>query len=65
MEPVTSTIPGARTLSQLETNLRAADLELTAAETAALDAVSQPPAVDYPCGELGVEQRARELASGR
>jgi aryl-alcohol dehydrogenase-like predicted oxidoreductase len=58
---VTSTILGARTLSQLETNLRAADLHLTAAETAALDAASDPHITDYPYGELGVEQRARRL----
>ena len=58
---VTSTILGARTLSQLETNLRAAQLHLTAAETAALDAASDPHAVDYPYGELGVDQRARRL----
>ncbi len=58
---VTSTILGARTLSQLETNLRAADLHLTAAETAALDVASDPHITDYPYGELGVEQRARRL----
>ena len=58
---VTSTILGARTLSQLETNLRAADLHLAAAETAALDAASDPHPVDYPYGELGVEQRDRRL----
>src|SRR5271169_1293964 len=59
---VTSTILGARTMSQLQTNLRAADLHLTAAETAALDAASDPRATDYPYGELGVEQRSRNLA---
>ena len=58
---VTSTILGARTLSQLEANLRAADLQLTAAETVALDAASHPHPVDYPYGELGVEQRARHI----
>jgi len=58
---VTSTILGARTLSQLETNLRAADLHLTAAETAALEAASDPHVTDYPYGELGVDQRARRL----
>src|SRR6266566_2646856 len=61
---VTSTILGARTIGQLEANLRAADLHLTAAETAALDAVSDPRATDYPYGELGVEQRDRRLAGG-
>jgi aryl-alcohol dehydrogenase (NADP+) len=58
---VTSTILGARTLGQLEANLRAANLHLTAAETAALDAASDPHITDYPYGELGVEQRARRI----
>ena len=31
-----------------ETNLRSAQLELTAAQTAALDAASQPHVADYP-----------------
>jgi aryl-alcohol dehydrogenase (NADP+) len=62
---VTSTILGARTVEQLEANLRSAQLALTAAETAALDAVSQPQVVDYPYGELGIEQRSRALAGGR
>jgi len=61
---VSSTILGARTLDQLETNLRAAQLHLSAAETAALDAASDPHAPDYPYGELGVEQRARTLPGG-
>ncbi len=58
---VTSTILGARTLGQLETNLRAAGLHLTAAETAALDAASDPHITDYPYGELGVDQRDRRI----
>jgi aryl-alcohol dehydrogenase-like predicted oxidoreductase len=58
---VSSTILGARTLDQLEANLRSADLHLTAAETAALDAASDPHPVDYPYGELGVDQRSRSL----
>jgi aryl-alcohol dehydrogenase-like predicted oxidoreductase len=58
---VTSTILGARTTEQLRTNLRAADLHLTAAETATLDKASDPGAADYPYGELGVDQRARTL----
>ena len=62
---VTSTILGARTLSQLEANLRSAQLELTAAENAALDAASDPHVVDYPYGELGQDQRARTLDGGR
>ena len=62
---VTSTILGARTVSQLETNLRSAQLELTAAETAALEAASDPHVVDYPYGELGQDQRSRTLSGGR
>jgi aryl-alcohol dehydrogenase-like predicted oxidoreductase len=62
---VSSTILGARTTSQLETNLRAAGLRLSPAETAALDAASDPHPADYPYGELGLDQRARILPSGR
>jgi aryl-alcohol dehydrogenase-like predicted oxidoreductase len=58
---VTSTILGARTLEQLEANLGSANLELTAAETATLDAVSHPAVADYPYGELGEDQRSRTL----
>jgi aryl-alcohol dehydrogenase-like predicted oxidoreductase len=61
---VSSTILGARTISQLETNLRAARLHLTAAQTAALDAASDLHPADYPYGELGVDQRARVLPAG-
>jgi aryl-alcohol dehydrogenase-like predicted oxidoreductase len=62
---VTSTILGARTMSQLQANLRAAGLHLTEAETAALDAASDPQVADYPYGELGVAQRARDLPGSR
>ena len=58
---VTATILGARTTGQLRTNLAAADLHLSAAETAALDAASDPLPPDYPYGELGVDQRDRTL----
>jgi aryl-alcohol dehydrogenase-like predicted oxidoreductase len=61
---VSSTILGARTVTQLEANLRAAGLRLTAAQTAALDTASSPHPADYPYGELGVEQRARTLPAG-
>ena len=61
---VSSTILGARTVSQLEANLRATRLHLTPAQTAALDAASDPHPADYPYGELGVEQRARTLPAG-
>jgi aryl-alcohol dehydrogenase-like predicted oxidoreductase len=62
---VSSTILGARSTEQLEANLRAADLHLTAAETAGLDAASDPDPPDYPYGELGAEQRRRSLPGGR
>jgi aryl-alcohol dehydrogenase (NADP+) len=58
---VTSTILGARTLEQLDTNLRSADLHLTAAETAVLDGASHPHAPDYPYGDLGEDQRSRSI----
>ena len=58
---VSSTILGARTVTQLEANLRSAGLRLTAAQTAVLDTASSPHPADYPYGELGVEQRARTL----
>ena len=58
---VTSTILGARTTEQLATNLKAADLHLSGEETAALDKASDPGASDYPYGELGVQQRDREI----
>jgi aryl-alcohol dehydrogenase (NADP+) len=61
---VSSTILGARTVGQLEANLRAVRLQLTAAQTVALDAASDPHPADYPYGELGVEQRARTLPCG-
>ena len=61
---VSSTILGARTVAQLEANLRAAGLRLTAAQTAALDTASNPRPADYPYGELGIEQRARTLPAG-
>ena len=58
---VTSTILGARTLEQLEANLKAADLHLTAEETAALDEASDPGAADYPYGAMGEDQRNRVI----
>jgi aryl-alcohol dehydrogenase-like predicted oxidoreductase len=58
---VTSTILGARTTEQLETNLRSARLQLTAAETAVLDGASDLHAPDYPYGDLGEDQRSRSI----
>lgn len=62
---VTATILGARSTAQLEANLGAAALRLTAQETADLDAASDPDAPDYPYGQPGAEQRSRSLAGGR
>ena len=61
---VTSSIIGARTTEQLETNLRAADLQLSSEECSVLDEASDLHATDYPYGELGVDQRSRDLAGG-
>lgn len=58
---MTSVILGARTIAQLEDNLAAARLALTAEQLAVLDAASAPRTPDYPYGELGVEQRARRI----
>jgi len=58
---VTSTILGARTVEQLETNLRSARLHLTAAESAVLDGASDLHAPDYPYGDLGEDQRSRAI----
>ena len=60
---VSSVILGARTVEQLDDNLGAAGLHLTADETARLDAVSDPGAAGYPYGDVGTEQRSR-AASG-
>jgi aryl-alcohol dehydrogenase-like predicted oxidoreductase len=61
---VVSTILGARTTEQLAANLRAADLELSSEEQTILDEASDLAPSDYPYGELGLEQRGRELAGG-
>jgi aryl-alcohol dehydrogenase (NADP+) len=58
---VTSTILGARTLDQLETDLRAAGLHLSPEEISALDNASDSRPPDYPYGTLGVDQRSRTL----
>ena len=62
---VTSVILGARTIEQLDDNLAAADLHLTAEETEKLNAASDPGAADYPYGGPGVAQRARPITGGR
>jgi aryl-alcohol dehydrogenase (NADP+) len=59
---VTATILGARTVDQLEANLRAAGVHLSDEETKALDDASDLQPTDYPYGTLGVDQRSRALA---
>jgi aryl-alcohol dehydrogenase-like predicted oxidoreductase len=58
---VSSVILGARTLTQLEDNLGAADVRLSAEETRLLDVASDPAAADYPYGVLGIAQRSRQV----
>jgi aryl-alcohol dehydrogenase-like predicted oxidoreductase len=58
---VTSTILGARTVDQLEANLRAAGVHLSEEETRALDEASDPKPADYPYGPLGIDQRDRSF----
>ncbi|HVX44157.1 MAG TPA: aldo/keto reductase [Mycobacteriales bacterium] len=58
---VSSVILGARTVDQLEDNLGAADLHLTAEETTRLSEASAPIVSDYPYGGPGVGQRSRNL----
>ncbi len=62
---VTSVILGARTTEQLEDNLLAADLHLSADQTQLLDVASDPEPADYPYGGPGVDQRARKIEGGR
>ncbi len=62
---VTSVILGARTTAQLDDNLAAAGLHLTAEETERLDRASDPGAADYPYGGPGTAQRDRPLEGGR
>jgi aryl-alcohol dehydrogenase-like predicted oxidoreductase len=62
---VTSVILGARTVEQLDDNLGAAGLHLTAEETERLDTASDPGAADYPYGGPGVAQRGRPIIGGR
>jgi aryl-alcohol dehydrogenase-like predicted oxidoreductase len=62
---VTSVILGARTVAQLEENIKAATVRLRADDVAALDSVSAPPVTDYPYGPGGTKQRIRPIAGGR
>ncbi len=58
---VTSVIVGARTVAQLDDNLAAAGLHLSAEETELLDDASAPLVADYPYGTPGIDQRSRPL----
>jgi len=58
---ISSVILGARTVEQLEENLGAVGLHLTAEETRILEEASDPEAADYPYGGAGTEQRSRAL----
>ncbi|WP_213816396.1 aldo/keto reductase [Glaciihabitans sp. dw_435] len=60
---VTAPIIGAKTLTQLEANIVAADLDLGEDATTRLDAVSAPTPNDYPYGPFGVKQRDRYVDS--
>ena len=62
---VTSVILGARTLDQLDDNLSAIDVHLSAEQTDRLDVASDPGAADYPYGGPGTEQRSRRIEAGR
>ncbi|WP_433894266.1 aldo/keto reductase [Streptomyces sp. CA-111067] len=62
---VTSVILGARTVAQLDDNLGALDVELSADDLARLDKASDPGAADYPYGVPGVDQRSRRIQGGR
>jgi aryl-alcohol dehydrogenase-like predicted oxidoreductase len=62
---VTSVILGARTVDQLDDNLSAAGVHLSADETRTLDEASAPLVSDYPYGGPGVGQRSRGLPGSR
>ncbi len=57
---VTSTIIGARTLAQLDDNVKALEVKLTAAQTAALDALTKPK-LSFPADFLDM---ARMIHAG-
>jgi aryl-alcohol dehydrogenase-like predicted oxidoreductase len=58
---ITSVILGARTTEQLADTLGAAGIHLSVAETAQLDAASDPEPADYPYGGPGRDQRSRSI----
>jgi aryl-alcohol dehydrogenase-like predicted oxidoreductase len=62
---VTSVILGARTVKQLQDNMGAVDLGLSAEELQRLTDASAPRIDDYPYGTAGVAQRHRKIEGGR
>lgn len=62
---VSSIILGARNTAQLQSNLEAGAIDLTAAERAALDEASDPAPALYPYGAAALKQRVRKLSGGR
>jgi len=62
---VTSVILGARTVKQLQDNMGAVDLGLSAEELQRLTDASAPRIDDYPYGTAGVAQRNRKIEGGR
>jgi len=62
---VTSVILGARTVKQLQDNMGAVDLDLSAEELQRLSEASAPRIDDYPYGTAGVAQRHRKIEGGR
>ena len=62
---VTSVILGARTVKQLQDNMGAVDLGLSAEELQRLTEASAPRIDDYPYGTAGVAQRLRKIEGGR
>ncbi|MDO8358803.1 MAG: aldo/keto reductase [Devosia sp.] len=62
---VTSVILGARTVEQLQQNMKADALKLTPDEMAGLTDASAPPIGDYPYGPGGASQRLRKMEGRR
>jgi aryl-alcohol dehydrogenase-like predicted oxidoreductase len=62
---VTSVILGARTVKQLQDNMGAVDLALSAEELQRLSDASTPRIDDYPYGAAGIAQRNRKIEGGR
>lgn len=62
-DAVSSVILGARTVGQLEDNLAASELALTATDIDELASASDPQPSPWPYGAAGQEQRSREIVA--